>query len=624
MRAGPLRNKAEIQRLGTDQNDFGEVEEGEFVKFKDVWCSITPIKGNESFLSNVDYAKTTHKIRIRYIDGVNASQRLIWSNRIFNFLGVINISERDKVIEILAEEALLENFVPNVECVFSIGNSSEDEGATEMIFTVTSTGDNTYSSTVQYQTYDNTAFAGVEYTETSGELEFLPGETSKQITVPLLESVILEDKIFNLILSNSKNATISNAVAIGTITNVANEVISYNTWNALTNVDNTRSFENIGDSGETDNAEMFTGRGGAISGSMSITVPINETIQTEYTFIDGVATFTEGTQVLTDYVIDTIGTHQDLILYDGIFTQEEKDFLADDPEHFLYLKNGVLTSDILNQSEIDNIVERFVFTDTDGYIRGMVEYSETQIIKSLSLSDFNSSNCTGEQNGDIVTFTIDTTANAYCYFSLSTSELDEELVDGTKYLVELNSSFSNSGYIRWYNQIDDIETTGSHIFLQTITQDGASFVRFDFISDTAGDTVDIDVSALSIKKLTGTYPIANYTGSFNATGLSKASQAARLVLDDLGRVTGLSSYSEWYGTETAVIPSQTRTVDISMVVNPSVLAGDILSGAVTLDTSGMTIGIDNNVSLLAQVVNGSITIGNNFSGTIKSFTEELA
>ncbi len=104
MRAGNLRNKAIIQQLGTTQNEFNEVEEGDFTTFKTVWCSITPVSGNEKFLSNTDFSKTTHKIKIRYIDGVNASMRLLWQGRYFNFMNTRNISERFKAIEILAWE----------------------------------------------------------------------------------------------------------------------------------------------------------------------------------------------------------------------------------------------------------------------------------------------------------------------------------------------------------------------------------------------------------------------------------------------------------------------------------------------------------------------------------------
>ena len=104
MNAGSLRNKAIIQMLGTAQNGYGEVEEGDYETFKIVWCSITPIRGNEKFLSNTDFSKTTHKIRIRYLDGVNASMRLLWQSRYFNFISTKNVGERFKQIEILAEE----------------------------------------------------------------------------------------------------------------------------------------------------------------------------------------------------------------------------------------------------------------------------------------------------------------------------------------------------------------------------------------------------------------------------------------------------------------------------------------------------------------------------------------
>lgn len=105
MNPGRLRIKAEIQTINNAQDDFGQpILEG--VKFKDVYCSITPINGKESFLSNKDFAKTTHKIKIRYISGVNASMRLKWGVRIFDFTRVRDIGERTKEIEIYAEEVI--------------------------------------------------------------------------------------------------------------------------------------------------------------------------------------------------------------------------------------------------------------------------------------------------------------------------------------------------------------------------------------------------------------------------------------------------------------------------------------------------------------------------------------
>lgn len=105
MRAGNLRSKAIIQHLVSgSKNEFGEELPSNWVDFKTVWCSITPVSGKESFLSNADFSKVTHKIKIRYTEGLNASMKLVWKGRYFNFTSIRNISERDKEIEILAEE----------------------------------------------------------------------------------------------------------------------------------------------------------------------------------------------------------------------------------------------------------------------------------------------------------------------------------------------------------------------------------------------------------------------------------------------------------------------------------------------------------------------------------------
>lgn len=104
MRAGNLRNKAIVQSIGSTTNAFGEIEQGDYQTFKTVWCSITPLRAKENFVGALDVSKATHKIKIRYTDGINASQRLSWRGRVFNFISVINFGERDKEIEILAEE----------------------------------------------------------------------------------------------------------------------------------------------------------------------------------------------------------------------------------------------------------------------------------------------------------------------------------------------------------------------------------------------------------------------------------------------------------------------------------------------------------------------------------------
>ena len=66
--------------------------------------------------------------------------------------------------------------------------------------------------TVDYATSDITADAGMDYTATSGTLTFMPGETSKTITVTLLNDTVYDDtERFRVTLSNPTGAALSAA-----------------------------------------------------------------------------------------------------------------------------------------------------------------------------------------------------------------------------------------------------------------------------------------------------------------------------------------------------------------------------------------------------------------------------
>ena len=107
MRAGNLNKLITIQSLVNGQDEFGQPLEASWVEFKQVRASIVPVnlqKGDEIFVANADFSLVLHRIKIRYINGVNASMRAICDGRVFNFVSVRDISERNREIEILAKE----------------------------------------------------------------------------------------------------------------------------------------------------------------------------------------------------------------------------------------------------------------------------------------------------------------------------------------------------------------------------------------------------------------------------------------------------------------------------------------------------------------------------------------
>jgi hypothetical protein len=103
-------------------------------------------------------------------------------------------------------EALEDRLTPTVTLSIAdpVPLTEGDTGSTNMVFTVTRSGDTGPSLTVQYQTVDGTAHAGTDYTATSGTLSFASGQTTATISVPVLGDTLDEpDEAFTVTLSNA-------------------------------------------------------------------------------------------------------------------------------------------------------------------------------------------------------------------------------------------------------------------------------------------------------------------------------------------------------------------------------------------------------------------------------------
>lgn len=112
---------------------------------------------------------------------------------------------------------------------FSQGSQSVSEGTASLVVTVNRTGDTSASATADYATSDtagtnlcstNTGAASsrCDYLRTLGTLRFAAGETSKQITIPIIDDVYAEGaETFTINLSNAAGATLGTATSTLTI-----------------------------------------------------------------------------------------------------------------------------------------------------------------------------------------------------------------------------------------------------------------------------------------------------------------------------------------------------------------------------------------------------------------------
>lgn len=111
-----------------------------------------------------------------------------------------------------------------------VGDATVDEGAGTATVTVTLDKVSSDTVTVRYASENGSANAGVDYTAVSGTLSFAPGQTSKTITVPVIDTagpdgartarVVLSDSAFAAIVDNLGVVTINDndvAAAIATV-----------------------------------------------------------------------------------------------------------------------------------------------------------------------------------------------------------------------------------------------------------------------------------------------------------------------------------------------------------------------------------------------------------------------
>lgn len=71
-----------------------------------VRASIWPIKATEQLDNMKAELSVTHRIRIRYLSGITADMRIEHGSRHFDIRSLINPEERNRMIEILAEEVI--------------------------------------------------------------------------------------------------------------------------------------------------------------------------------------------------------------------------------------------------------------------------------------------------------------------------------------------------------------------------------------------------------------------------------------------------------------------------------------------------------------------------------------
>jgi hypothetical protein len=196
-----------------------------------VGFATTDLGGAASATAGVDYIATSGRVtfapgeivKFVTVSVVGDTQQEPNETFLMNLSAVQEVGVNPPTVSIAGGQAqgvIVDDDSPGLS-ITSTSVLEGNSGTTNAIFTVSLTQTLTQTVTVAFATADGTATtAHNDYIATTGVLTFAAGETSKNITVPVIGNTIVEpDKTFAVNLSNSVGAPINVGVGTGTIVN---------------------------------------------------------------------------------------------------------------------------------------------------------------------------------------------------------------------------------------------------------------------------------------------------------------------------------------------------------------------------------------------------------------------
>lgn len=88
----------QIQNLDSEEEEWNDIVT--------TWASINPISGREYYQAETINSDLTHKVRLRYRKGITPDMRILYKDRIFNIVSVINEYEKNAILQLMCRELI--------------------------------------------------------------------------------------------------------------------------------------------------------------------------------------------------------------------------------------------------------------------------------------------------------------------------------------------------------------------------------------------------------------------------------------------------------------------------------------------------------------------------------------
>ncbi|WP_158738629.1 phage head closure protein [Alteribacillus sp. YIM 98480] len=105
IRSGKLRQRILIQNEESVRQPGGTYET-EWVTFLESWARVVPLSGTERYQAQQVQSKLSHRVEMRYREGVKPQMRVKYGDRIFEIEAVLNLNEMNREIHLMCSEVV--------------------------------------------------------------------------------------------------------------------------------------------------------------------------------------------------------------------------------------------------------------------------------------------------------------------------------------------------------------------------------------------------------------------------------------------------------------------------------------------------------------------------------------
>ena len=93
--AGKLRERVTIQQATETRNALGETVQS-WATVAERWASVDGLSSREVLLQGQQRTEVSHRVRMRYVDGMTGTMRLLWRGRVLEISSLLEHANRSE------------------------------------------------------------------------------------------------------------------------------------------------------------------------------------------------------------------------------------------------------------------------------------------------------------------------------------------------------------------------------------------------------------------------------------------------------------------------------------------------------------------------------------------------